>query len=163
MKLQKKYFKRKVDLDGIYGFDTDKLLRHVWNCSKVRNFSPEEFRCDCGCTYCTGYPDYMKLATLKFMQRIRDYTGKPVIVTSGLRDKTQNRIDGGVSYSKHLTGRAVDFYIAGLTNTLEGRKKLINTIKKWDNHDYSYCNGWDSLEDKRYSSTMGNAIHVQTK
>ena len=163
LKFQKKYFTRKIDQDGIYGNNTDKLLRHVYNCLQVRNFAPLEFKCDCGGKYCTGYPDYMKLTTLKFMQRIRDYVGKPVTVTSGLRCRTQNRIDGGVANSKHLTGKAVDYYIAGITISLSGRKKLINTIKKWDNHDYSYCDGWDSDEDKRYSSTMGTAIHTQTK
>ena len=165
-KFQQKYFKRHVDIDGIYGFDTDKLLRHVYNCSainNIHNFSPDEFKCDCGGKYCTGYPDYMKLNTLKFMQRIRDYTGKPMIITSGLRCKNQNRIDGGVSNSKHLTGRACDYFISGQTSTLAGRKKLINIIKDWKNHDYSYCWGYNSNGDNIYNPNMGNAIHTQTK
>ena len=163
LKLQKMYFKRKVDQDSIYGFDTDTLLRHVVNCAEVRNFSPEEFKCACGGKYCTGYPDRMRLKSLQFIQRIRDYTGKPVVVTSGLRCKQQNKIDGGVQNSKHLTGHAVDYYINGITNNLSGRKKLIEIIKYWDGHDYSYCWGYDSNGNLIHNPNMGNAIHTQTK
>ena len=162
-KFQQMYFKRKIDIDSIYGFDTDRLLRHVVNCLEVRNFSPEEFKCTCGGKYCTGYPDRMRVKTLKFIQRIRDYTGKPVYITSGLRCKKQNQLDGGIKNSKHLTGQAVDYYIKGQTDTLAGRKKLISIIKTWDGHDYSYCWGYDSSGNNIYNPNMGNAIHTQTK
>lgn len=162
-KLQQMYFKRKMDIDGVYGFDTDTLLRHVVNCSDVRNFSPEEFKCACGGKYCTGYPDRMRLKTLKFIQRIRDYTDRPVHITSGLRCKMQNRIDGGVANSRHLTGQAVDYYIEKTTTNLSGRKLLIDIIRNWDDHDYSYCNGYDSKRIKIINPNMGNAIHTQTK
>ena len=163
LKLQKKYFSRKMDHDGIYGFDTDALLRHIHACSQVRNFSPEEFKCECGGKYCTGYPVSMKLSTLKFIQRIRDYAGKPVFITSGIRCKKYNKEAGGVSNSKHLTGQAVDYYIPSITFNLTGRKKLINTIRTWKDHDWSYCAGYESGGGYRYSSTMGTSIHTQTK
>ena len=35
-KLQKKYFSRQSDIDGIYGTDTDNLLRHVYNVKNSR-------------------------------------------------------------------------------------------------------------------------------
>ena len=61
-KLQKKYL-RKKDVDGIYGTNTDNLLRHVYNVKAyTKNFEPEEFKCECGGRYCTGYPTYMKKA-----------------------------------------------------------------------------------------------------
>lgn len=163
LKFQKKYFTRKQDLDGIYGRDTDILLRHVYNCRNLRNFSPEEFRCECGGTYCTRYPDYMKSKTLGLIQRIRTYTGKPVIITSALRCATQNKMDGGIQNSKHKTGKAIDFHISGITTTITGRKKLINIIKEWDGHEYSYCWGYDSSGNNIYSPNMGNSIHIQTK
>ena len=162
LKLQKKYFCRKMDHDSIYGFDTDKLLRHIVNCAEVRNFEPEEFKCECGGKYCTGYPVQMKLTTLKFMQRIRDYTGKPVFVTSGLRCKKYNKEIDGASNSKHLVGQAVDYYIPSITFNLAERKDLINIIRKWKDHDWSYCNGYESGGEPKYSSTMGISIHTQT-
>ena len=163
LKLQKKYFPRKKDHDSIYGNDTDILLRHVSNCYDVPNFTPDEFMCDCGGKYCTGYPTWMRIKTLKFMQRIRTYVGKPIFITSGVRCKRQNKIVGGDSNSKHLMGVAVDYYIPSITFNLKGRKDLINVIRKWDDHDWSYCNGYESGGEYRYSSTMGTSIHTQTK
>lgn len=163
LKLQKMYFSRKMDHDGVYGFNTDVLLRHVANCHEVPNFEPEEFKCDCGGKYCTGYPTWMRLKTLKFIQRIRAYTGKPVYIESGVRCKTQNIVVGGVRNSKHLYGTAVDYRIPHITFNLSGRKQLINTIREWKDHDWSYCNGYESGGEYRYSSTMGTSIHTQTK
>ena len=163
-RFQAKYFTRPIDIDGIYGNDTDILLRHVTNVlidSNIKNFTPDEFKCTCG--KCTGYPDRMRVKTLNFIQRVRDFYGKPVIVTSALRCKYENQKSKGVKNSKHLTGQAVDYVIKGVTDTKSGRIKLIDTIKIWLNHDYSYCNGYDSNKYKRASSTMGNAVHTQTK
>ena len=162
-RFQAEYFTRPIDIDGIYGNDTDILLRHVYNVksSGIKNFRPQEFRCPCG--KCTGYPDRMKDKTLLFMQRIRDYYNKPVQVTSALRCKYENAQSGGVKNSKHLTGYAVDYYIKGVTDSKSGRKKHINIIKKWLNHDYSYGNGYDSNGYSRYSTSMGNAVHTQVK
>lgn len=161
-KFQKKYFVKSVDIDGIYGKDTDALLRHVYICSMSKYFAPFEFKCECGGKYCTGYPTYINERTLKFMDQIRVHYNKPVYVTSGLRCKILNKQVGGVPNSKHLSGKAVDYYINGVTNTLSGRIKHIDLIKKMKNHDYSYCNGYDSLKNKPYSTTMGNAVHTQT-
>ena len=55
LKLQRKYFIRQKDIDGIYGRDTDILLRHVYNVLMYsENFTPDEFRCECGGKYCSG-------------------------------------------------------------------------------------------------------------
>ena len=162
-KFQKKYFIRTKDIDGVYGKNTDILLRHVWNCNLVKNFEPSEFKCDCGGKYCTGYPTRMRAITLQFLQKIRDTYNKPVIVTSGLRCKKQNNVtSGSISNSKHLYGVAVDYAIIGVTDKIQGRKDLINLIKNWDHHDYSYCNGYDSSDKNRIAINLGNAIHTQT-
>ncbi len=42
------------------------------------------------------------------------YPGKKVIITSGWRSVANNKREGGVSNSQHLTGRAVDFKIQGV-------------------------------------------------
>lgn len=43
------------------------------------------------------------------MQTIRDWLGKPIIITSGLRLPAHNAKVGGSSTSQHLFGEAVDF------------------------------------------------------
>ena len=74
-KLQAKYL-RKKDVDGVYGPNTDNLLRHVYNVKKfTKNFAPEEFKCECGGRYCTGYPSYLKEVELKNLQSIRSHYG----------------------------------------------------------------------------------------
>lgn len=42
------------------------------------------------------------------------FSGKKVTITSGWRSTPNNKREGGVSNSQHLTGRAVDFKIAGV-------------------------------------------------
>lgn len=160
-KLQKKYM-RSCDVDGIYGTNTDRLLRHIYNCSLVKNFEPEEFRCPCG--KCTGYPDRMKQVELDHIQTIRDHYGKPMIITSGLRCKYENQRAGGVSNSGHLTGYAVDFYMQGVTDSVPNRNKAMSYIKKLPYHKFTYgAYMVDSDGAYRSASGMGNAMHTETK
>lgn len=160
-KLQKKYM-RKSDVDGKYGTDTDRVLRHVYNVKKCApSFDPTEFRCTCG--HCTGYPSYMKQVELKHLQRIRDHYKKPMIVTSGLRCKHANSSSAGsIQNSLHLVGRACDFYMAGVTDTLANRKKSIKWIRQLPNHHYTYGNGYNSNGYSVYAPYMGNALHTDT-
>ena len=57
------------------------------------------------------------LATLTntILQPLRDKLGKPVNVTSGYRSQEVNKRVGGEALSAHLTGRAADIYVAGMT------------------------------------------------
>lgn len=164
-KFQKKYMARKSDWDGIYGTDTDNLLRHVYNVKKhSRNFSPEEFKCECGGRYCTGYPNYMKSKQMEHLQYIRSFYGKPMTVTCGLRCKGYNaELNGSIANSLHLTGKATDFYMFGVTDTLANRKKAIAVIKKLKNHHYTYGNGINSIGGNVYAPYMGNALHTDTQ
>lgn len=163
-KFQRKYFRRENDIDGAYGPDTDKLLRHVYNCSLVPDFSPKEFKCECGGRFCTGYPTYMKQAELKNLQSIRAHFGRPIVITSGMRcKKYNNSLRGSSSVSGHMSGYAADIYIKGVTDSLAGRKKLIAYAKKLPNHKYSYCNGWNSNGVRISAGYMGNAVHVESK
>lgn len=162
-KFQKKYLRSK-DVDGIYGTDTDRLLRHVYNVKTyTKNFEPEEFKCECGGRYCTGYPSYMKKVELENLQKIRTHFGKPMTVTCGLRCRPYNNsLRGSISNSKHLTGYATDFYMRGVTDTLANRKAAIKWIKKLPNHNFTYGNGIDSSGVKYYAPYMGNALHTDT-
>ena len=162
-KLQKKYLRSK-DVDGIYGTNTDNLLRHLYNVKTyTKNFSPTEFKCECGGRYCTGYPTYMKKVQLQNLQSIRTHYGKPMVITCGMRCRPYNNsLRGSITNSKHLTGYATDFYMAGVTDTLANRKKSIAWIKKLPNHAYTYGNGINSYGARLSASYMGNALHTDT-
>ena len=162
-KLQKKYLRAK-DVDGIYGTNTDNLLRHVYNVKKCApNFKPEEFKCECGGRYCTGYPTYMKQVELKNLQSIRSHYGKPMVVTCGMRCRPYNNsLAGSIPNSKHLSGYATDFYMKGVTDTLANRKSAIKWIKKLPNHNYTYGNGYNSSGYGISAPYMGNALHTDT-
>ena len=162
-KLQKKYL-RKQDVDGVYGTNTDNLLRHLYNVKKYApNFTPQEFKCECGGKYCTGYPTYMKKVELQNLQKIRSHYKKPMVITCGMRCRPYNNsLPGSIPKSKHLDGYATDFYMAGVTDTLANRKKAIKWIKKLPNHGYTYGDGYNSYGYRISASYMGNALHTDT-
>jgi uncharacterized protein YcbK (DUF882 family) len=69
----------------------------------TKNFSWSEFACNCGCG-----ESYMDVAFVNKLQRVRDITDIPMIITSGYRCKEYNRLVGGVDNSAHTKGIAVD-------------------------------------------------------
>lgn len=158
-KLQKEYLRAK-DVDGVYGTDTDNLLRHLYNVKKyAKNFSPEEFKCECGGRYCTGYPTYMRKDALVTLQAARDRMAVPTTVASGLRCKALNSATPGSDpNSYHMKGKAVDL-CSIKTNTLAKRVDLIKWLKP--KVKYAYCNGYDSLGYKRNAPNMGTSIHLE--
>lgn len=68
-----------------------------------KNFTSEEFACQCGCGYDTPNPELIRM-----LQVARDLYGKPIRITSGCRCIKHNRNVGGASNSAHLAGKAVD-------------------------------------------------------
>ncbi len=162
LKLQKAYMLRQKDYDGIYGTNTDNLLRTVYNVKKyTKNFKPEEFKCGCNGKYCCGYPTELKKELLENLQEVRSHYGKAVKITSGLRCSTyNNKLSGSASNSRHLSGKAADFHQAGLTDSLSGRKTIIKHLKSLKNHRYSYGNGYSSSGVSVKAPNMGNAVHT---
>lgn len=165
--LQNKYFFRKKDKDGIYGINTDKLLQCVYNVKiSCTNFDilKDKMYCRCKGKYCTGYPAIINLDLLRNLQAIRNKYGRTT-VTSLLRCKEWNKLQGGVSDSKHLKGKAVDY--RGLyTVTLNKRKNVINYWFTLLNPSYSYCNGYyktPKKSGKKTSKGMGTSIHGDVK
>ena len=162
-KFQKKAFPNQPkQQDGKYGIATDRALRHFYNVKKVtKSFSPTEFRCNCG--HCAGYPSFMKQVELKHLQKIRDHYKKPMTITSGLRCSYENNRVGGVRNSGHTRGYAADFYMKGVTDTVEHRKNAMSYMKKLDNHQFTYgAYMKDSNGTYRTASGMGNAMHTET-
>lgn len=151
-------------VDGVYGSQTDNALRTAYNVKKYcKNFSPKEFMCECGGKYCGGYPDYMKPSELKHIQTIRSHYGKPITITSGLRCKEQNRVlNGSVENSGHLRGLAIDFYQAGVTDSVANRKAAMRYFMSLPNHKFTYGKdmaGSDGIY--RSAAYMGNAMHTE--
>jgi len=66
--------------------------------------------CRCGCGQCEIDP-----RLLAALEELRSLAGRPVIVTSGYRCPEHNRKKGGTSNSLHLSGRAADVRITGLS------------------------------------------------
>ena len=127
--LQDTYFFRKQDKDGKYGNNTEKLLISAFNVKKyTKNFDikKDKLYCRCKGKYCTGFPAIIQVDLLKNLQAERDKWGG-TSVTSMLRCKTWNKEVGGSSKSKHMSGKAVDFWNKH-TLTLAKRKDVINYL-----------------------------------
>ena len=75
------------------------------------NFKSTEFDCH-GSGCCTQTKVDEKLVEL--LQKIRDYFGKPVQVSSAYRCETHNKSVGGATGSRHKSGEAADIYISGV-------------------------------------------------
>lgn len=63
-------------------------------------------------------------ALVGFLQRIRNWAGAAVVISSGYRTPSHNARIGGAACSKHLEGKAADIYI-------KGRAKTINEIARY--------------------------------
>lgn len=131
-----------IGVDGIGGPETDQALKHAVayglpsredtkpeqpaKDNNVPNtgtfwdevypiFTRDEFKCKCGGKYCNGFPAEPKEQLVRIAYQLRKNLGVPVTVVSGLRCKTWNAIQGGVSNSQHMYGEAVDIYARGKT------------------------------------------------
>ena len=103
------------------------------NCKDFKNFDYSEFKCKCGGKYCNGYPVPFSYDLVSNLQKIRNYFGKPLVITSPLRCKQHNKNSGGVSNSNHLKGWACDFYISGVSAS-----KLMAYVKTLPYFRYTY-------------------------
>lgn len=165
--LQEKYFVREKDIDGIYGKNTDILLQNAYNVNKYcKNFKLEEFKCSCKGKYCTTYPVLLNTHLLKYIQEIRTEYGATTI-TSGMRcQKYNDSIKGSSKTSKHIKGKAVDFYNKKGCSSFSKRKATIDKYIKKLYASYAYCDGYGRTKFKKSypnASNMGSSIHIDTK
>lgn len=72
------------------------------------NFRVREFACTDG-----SDPIFIDSELVDILQKIRNYFGKPVTITSAYRTPTHNKSCGGEQFSQHLYGRACDIKVQG--------------------------------------------------
>lgn len=96
-----------LNTDGICGKETRSVMfsnPDIWD---FPHFERNEFACKCGCGF-----DNINLKLPQILENIRShFGGRPVIITSGCRCANHNAEVGGVQGSRHVLGKAVDFYI----------------------------------------------------
>ena len=102
----------------------------------IRYWSPEEFRCRCGeyhAPYCDGFPVLPDRTLLEVADDIRDRTGV-AHRSSAIRCPQHNADSGGVSDSRHLRGKALDFFVEGYT-----ANRLLAEVQKDSRVRYAYA------------------------
>lgn len=73
------------------------------------NFKVSEFACKDGSDTVFVAPTLVIV-----LQKIRDYFGKAIVITSGYRTETHNKSVGGATYSQHKYGMAADISVSGV-------------------------------------------------
>lgn len=128
----------------IYTDDTDKLLKIIYNAYCVSkymtndlwqyfaNFKKSEYKCP---KWCNGYPHEISIHIVMVDQYLRNYYGKSLNISSGVRcQKHNNELSGSSKNSNHLVGCASDKTISGVTASA-----LMATAKTIPFVGYTYC------------------------
>lgn len=120
-----------ISVDGIFGNLTEQAARKAvaertvpeeisgdfW--AGIRYWTREEFRCRCREYYpeplCSGFPVEPDQTLVQLADDIRERAGAPAHRTSGIRCPEHNLRSGGVASSRHLSGKALDFFVEGVS------------------------------------------------
>lgn len=111
---------------------TDTQTGDFWD--EIVYFDRSEFACHCGGKHCNGFPAEPKEKLIRVADKVRKTLGGPATVSSGVRCSKHNSIVGGVSNSRHLTGRAMDFCVAG-----KSADQLLAEVNKHPEVRYAYA------------------------
>lgn len=84
---------------------------------EIEYFKRDEFKCKCGGKYCNGFPAEPDERMVRIADQLRKNLGVPITIISGLRCKTWNAIQDGVSNSQHMYGEAADIYAKGVSQS----------------------------------------------
>jgi hypothetical protein len=101
-----------------------------WN--DIKYFGKYEFACKCG--KCGGFPAEPQEKLIRVADRVREHFGASMGVSSGVRCKTHNKNVGGVSNSRHLSGKAMDFSVKGKT-----ANQVLAYVQKQPEIRYAYA------------------------
>lgn len=99
----------------------------------IKHFTRDEFKCKCG-KHCDGFPVEPEKKLVTVADRVREHFGKAAIVSSGVRCKQHNANVGGVSNSRHLYGKAMDFRVSG-----KSANEVLAYAKKQPEIRYAYA------------------------
>lgn len=142
-----------LEVDGICGASTEKALKHAvaygmpakkveetkpsasgdfWD--GIKYFKKSEFACKCGGKHCNGYPAEPKEKLVKVADRVREHFGNRITVSSGVRCTQHNANVGGVSNSRHLSGKAMDFCVSGMSASM-----VLTYVQKQPEIRYAYA------------------------
>lgn len=132
-----------VAQDGVAGEITIKARNNNTSWDNIKHFKKNEFTCKCGCGM-----NNISIELVKVLEEIRNHFGQPCTVTSGCRCATHNKRVGGVQGSRHVSGKASDIYVKGVSAStlLAYTKSLVNQGKL----RYTYTN----------NSNMNGVVHV---
>ena len=61
----------------------------------------------------------LKALCMEVLQPLRDFLGKPVVISSGYRSEEVNKAVGGVKRSQHLKGEAADIHVENTEQLIE--------------------------------------------
>ena len=123
-----------IGVDGVAGAQTDEaLIRAVaegkpmaqangqtadrpttgsyWD--RIRYFRRSDAFIGCSCGKCGGFPAEPTERLMLAADAVREHFGAPVIPTSTVRCREHNAAVGGVATSRHMAGRAMDFWVKG--------------------------------------------------
>lgn len=146
---QRDFFQTEDKVDGKCGTETEKALKHAvvygmpekefatdnnvgnktgtyWD--EIKYFKKSEFRCKCGCG-----ADKMEEKLIRVADRTRSHFGSPITVSSGRRCSSYNAKVGGVSNSRHLSGKAMDFCVSG-----KSAAQVLEYVQKQSDIRYAY-------------------------
>lgn len=141
-----------LEVDGICGAATEKALKHAvaygmpakkveetkpsasgdfWD--GIKYFKKSEFACKCG-KHCNGFPVEPQEKLIKVADRTRAHFGNRITVSSGVRCAQHNANVGGVSNSRHLSGKAMDFCVSGMSASM-----VLTYVQKQPEIRYAYA------------------------
>ena len=131
--------------DGIAGTQTRNAMANegdiTWD--DIKYFGKNEMTCKCGCGL-----NNTDLRLMQIADGIREHFGSPAVITSGCRCSKHNAEVGGVQGSRHVLGKAMDFYIQGVPT-----QDLLNYCQQLVNEGqlrYTYTN----------NANMNGVVHI---
>lgn len=109
---------RKLLVDGIAGKQTNKEINYLKNNAGLigtRNFNIDEFRCPDKNSLPDNGMDHNLLLKLELLRW--KLGNKTVRINSGYRTPSFNKRIGGIANSNHLTGKAADIKVFGVSSS----------------------------------------------
>ena len=118
---------------GITKKETTEATGTFWD--EIEFFDRSEFKCTCNGRGCSGYPVEPEEKLIRVADRVRKHFGASATVSSGVRCKLRNsELKGSVTNSRHLSGKAMDFSVAGRSAT-----EVLAYVQKQSEIRYAYA------------------------